>query len=1531
MKIHFFILLIQIISLNCASHTIKNCEKLDLETNTCAKCKDKYFPLYHNLFCLPCDDKEYGQVGCEGNCDSSYYENDRMAYCEENGCKEGYAELMGLCINCSLESEGCKRCSMEMRTDSDQPDYKFSCEECLSDEYKMNENGFCEKCQIDHCLDCRFNNSKQECLECESDYYYISSDKTCKRCYEYTHIPDGNCRVCSDNHTDFEHAKCYCDTGYILNKNNTCSFYIEGCIGFIEGKDNNISCFQCVSGYVLDEQKCLKCPDGCDSCYVDNSNQTICTSCYSNYAFNSNNTCTYCEYINYSGDGCERCRYNEMKNKYECLQCYSYYDSNTEKYIYNYAFIKNEYKCLSNTEQEQFYLYGCLEANLMDNNIYECLKCKEDFISIINDKTCRKTTEINLSNNCLEAINIGNISNPIYSCNKCYNETVLITDLNNISNCMERFDYLAYCIKGKYEISGDISCIECISLAHLNEATNICQCDYDSFGINEKFCYKCDDPINGNPGCEPDEGCEYRIANNQLNCNKCKNNYFEFTKGQCYPCASELEFCNKCHINENFQFICDGCLDNFLYNKYEDRCELNCKEYPDISPGCIICNEEYKSKRKCNACKPGYFKTEDELCIYCRSEKYGGPACNKCIQNETDGNIICDSCEGNNKIMNSKGKCYFAPNEIKNECEIFEFTENDEKIKCIFCKDGFYLDNDGNCVNFTKYLEPIEDCYWIGYYINNLTIEYHNNDNIYYYLYNDGLGYYQYLQSYNIHDYNRTIIEFINKNLKHINDKIKGRCIDCDNGYIFNDDNKCISIKAENCSIYSMITNGIYYYCQNLCQYNNYPLIILKLNNTDNEKYYMTISEIYDKIYDNSIINLNEYESLLNYTLCIDNKDVIEKNKLKNCIIAKYIEKDNKYICHICDNGYFLYEETNECIEYDEKYNCQYENIGNITNPIYSCKECRPYYFYYYDYYYYYFQYYEYNESSINEDIYPSDYLLVKEGNISFCIYKDQIPDNCLSSDVDTTYIINKYNCSSCLINHLPYYSEFYERYICQSIFNEIEKSQDINLNDYQYYYGIEAINGECPNNTFFIDGYIESSEGICERCDNINYGCDICHYGEYPNNYIGIKRKRKFICDNCYYSNYILIDDECQSCSYIENGCNECEYNDNEFKCKLCHNQYVLDEEGHCNYCDYGFVFENKCFKCNDINNGGIEGCNYCDFYTNKTSCYSCMEGYVLLNNNQTCLKIKDNNKLIKQNKCREIYLKNDQYFCLECIDYRYSVLKGNDESICIYLPELNGYIDDDYFNYDDLYYYEKNPSLDYIYKYYFNRYINNYYFSHCVEVINLGSKDNPLYSCIQCYDSYYLYTEENSNISYCIYYYNVKNYEDTQNCKEKKIKIIDKEIKFTCISCYDNYKLIYHEIDKINYCLYFEPIVISETTIATKDIEVNETSAYISTILDHIYQTTNEIQTNTIKICLAKGCKKCKLNDEYFCDVCEYDNYVINNITGACMEKIETVPSIIWKDIFRLEMNSQKEINGKIITGPKLNLRYNKNKSNM
>ena len=62
--------------------------------------------------------------------------------------------------------------------------------------------------------------------------------------------------------------------------------------------------------------------------------------------------------------------------------------------------------------------------------------------------------------------------------------------------------------------------------------------------------------------------------------------------------------------------------------------------------------------------------------------------------------------------------------------------------------------------------------------------------------------------------------------------------------------------------------------------------------------------------------------------------------------------------------------------------------------------------------------------------------------------------------------------------------------------------------------------------------GYIEVSEGVCESCDSVNHGCYQCHYEtEYPLDYLGIKRKRRFVCDYCE-EGYNLLNGKCLTCS---------------------------------------------------------------------------------------------------------------------------------------------------------------------------------------------------------------------------------------------------------------------------------------------------------------------------------------------------------------------------------------------------------------
>ena len=81
--------------LKCGDKEIENCEQCGTgeNSNTCIKCKDKHFLFFNNLYCLPCADKNYGQVGCGGNCKSTNLNEERIIECNLNDCKEGYYNL----------------------------------------------------------------------------------------------------------------------------------------------------------------------------------------------------------------------------------------------------------------------------------------------------------------------------------------------------------------------------------------------------------------------------------------------------------------------------------------------------------------------------------------------------------------------------------------------------------------------------------------------------------------------------------------------------------------------------------------------------------------------------------------------------------------------------------------------------------------------------------------------------------------------------------------------------------------------------------------------------------------------------------------------------------------------------------------------------------------------------------------------------------------------------------------------------------------------------------------------------------------------------------------------------------------------------------------------------------------------------------------------------------------------------------------------------------------------------------------------
>ena len=177
------------------------------------------------------------------------------------------------------------------------------------------------------------------------------------------------------------------------------------------------------------------------------------------------------------------------------------------------------------------------------------------------------------------------------------------------------------------------------------------------------------------------------------------------------------------------------------------------------------------------------------------------------------------------------------------------------------------------------------------------------------------------------------------------------------------------------------------------------------------------------------------------------------------------------------------------------------------------------------------------------------------------------------------------------------------------------------------------------------------------------------------------------------------------------------------------------------------------------------------------KAICNECLPGYILLASNNSCLEIIKNKELQNFEDCVKLTMENNKLVCLKCKS-EFSLIKRNNINECAYIPTL--YNRKFRINYENHFYninqgevtYSDFTSFrqnDYIY----NKYINYY---PCQEAENLGTEENPLYSCTKCYEFYgdnynpVRITEENSKVSFCMRPYI---YEELEDCTEATMKI--------------------------------------------------------------------------------------------------------------------------------------------------------------
>ena len=565
---------------------------------------------------------------------------------------------------------------------------------------------------------------------------------------------------------------------------------------------------------------------------------------------------------------------------------------------------------------------------------------------------------------------------------------------------------------------------------------------------------------------------------------------------------------------------------------------------------------------------------------------------------------------------------------------------------------------------------------------------------------------------------------------------------------------------------------------------------------------------------------------------------------------------------------------------YPEISNCEIENIGTNENPIFSCKTCN-------------------NQSNI---------LIKTESNRYFCSEPSGELEGCTEAKADTYYLNTIYNCKQCSGFYTLYYSEFYKRNLCIGRFGEIKRKKELSKNAYEgvendttiengkchikeaftpygtycykcdnKYVGMPGCLGSCSyseNRANIIEcegrcksGYIETSKGVCEFCNETNLGCISCYYDSaYYEGYTGFKRKRRFVCDDCEDGFLLGKDGICHHCSELGfTYCESCHEDKNEFECIKCIDGFFLSNNGKCIKCEDNKVqsINNNCVYCNDTDEGGIEGCEKCTSDNGKITCFKCREGFTLNEDIQKCMKISKNKEIEHFPNCERVSQdNNNNYYCTKCFE-NYNLLRDNNESRCV----NNNFI--------------VTPKSDIL--------------NLCKDSNNLGTEDKPRHSCNKCVENNILSQQQRENgitITKIKYSENETSFCSIselskgilKNCTEAtRYTNEEGEEIFNCTKCAENNKFIYHADQNITICQYFH------------------------------YD----------RRCMVKNCRTCKGGNNYFCSQCLLENYEVNSVTGSCVKKMEKTPAISWKDFYRLILNDVIDINSQKIYGPSLFIR--------
>ena len=664
-----------------------------------------------------------------------------------------------------------------------------------------------------------------------------------------------------------------------------------------------------------------------------------------------------------------------------------------------------------------------------------------------------------------------------------------------------------------------------------------------------------------------------------------------------------------------------------------------CPDYNLICTGEVFCNSLFdcinkKSRPKSNTftydysiattlnvgspgsvLSPPMEENDDGLC---------SPQCSGCF-----GKKMCNLCPNNYKLfIEPYYFCWNAPSNTYIYLGDKEYATCDSdytgcykctKTKCTSCKSGFYLEDD-DCY-FNKNSNPYcqrwnydgcTQCTTAAFFIENDKIcKLKNNYNLAEFYTLDNIKY--------IHCYKAM------PNCKECSSVNK--CTKCNSGYILVDNNKCMTSNLLNNDQYLSLNGGL--------TYNSCSNLMPNCKRCDNNTYCKECNG-------ETVFVLDPLNPR-----CVDDIDVEDINGIyydpENDIFRLCNENNNhcsecggKDICSKCEDGYNLItlcnKNSNICIDKNEINNYQYDTTNKCYNKclVTNCEEC---------------------PGNINQcQKCNNDYAILND-NKSNCISKNNLGNNTFTNDSGIHYYdCNKSisNCNICSNNGT----------ICQ-----LCNSNYYFLNDDKTKCHKETdLKAQYENKIYKHDEYnyysCNKSVNNCEKCNNSTY-CNSCE-----SNY-GLICNENNIChpienfQNHYFKNNIL---NCYN-KCIDYGCNECT---SEINCKSCIENYTL--YGKRCFSDES-IGEQTCINSNGITKNCSEEMENCIYCKGCNICTQCIGSNVVIYENDysfPCRNIESLKNEYYLNKTRNIY-----YPCYYALN---NCKQCSNENIC--LSCLNGYV---------------------------------------------------------------------------------------------------------------------------------------------------------------------------------------------------------------------------------------------------------------